>query len=339
MRRYRNVIFIALLGIIPLALAVYAARLVSSPPSEPPAAEASAPVEAPVEAPELRAVLAAARDLPVGTLLGEGDMVEADIDVNEVRSGHLLVEGLAETGPPYGHALREAMPAGAPLTRQSIVGPRQRGFLAAVLKPGTRAITILLGEGTRAGLIDPGDRVDVVLTARSRTGNGIENVLSRTILEDVRVLAVDRQIAAGSSNGPGEVERTRIVTATLEVLPEQTGLLALAENKGELALAVRPIAALGVRADTGETVNLHKLLSPPEEPEPVRLEAPQTTIRIIRGVEVSQENFASAAPADRGRRRDAGDDAAPPEELAVAAEARLAGPRSPMPKPTAGAAP
>ena len=338
MRRYRNVIFIALLGIVPLALTIYAARLVSSVPSEPPA-EVSAPAEAPVDAPELRAVLAAARDLPVGTLLGEGDMVEADIEVDAVRPGHLLVEGLAEAGPPYGHALREAMPAGAPFTRQSMVGPQQRGFLAAVLKPGTRAITILLGEGTRAGLIDPGDRVDVVLTARSRTANGIENVLSRTILEDVRVLAVDRQIAAESSSGPGEVERTRIVTATLEVLPEQTGLLALAENRGELALAVRPIAALGVRADTGETVNLHKLLSPPEEPEPVRLEAPQATIRVLRGVAVSQESFALAAPADRGRRRDAGEDAAPPDQLAVAAETRLAKPRSPTPKPTAGAAP
>lgn len=339
MRRYRNVIFIALLGIIPLALATYAARLVSSVPSEPPT-EASAPAEAPVDPPELLAVLAAARDLPVGTLLGEGDMVEVGIDADSVRPGHLLVEELPETGAPYGHALRESVPAGTPLTRQAMVGPRQRGFLAAVLKPGTRAITILLGEGTQhSGLIDPGDRVDVVLTARSRTGNGIENTLSRTILEDVRVLAVDRQIgsAAGPSNDRGEVERTKIVTATLEVLPEQTGLLALGEHKGELALAVRPIAALGVRADTGETVNLHKLLSPPEEPEPVRLEAPQTTIRVIRGVDVSQENFVPAAT-DRGRRRGAGEAAAPPDELADAAQARVAGPRSPMPKPTAGAA-
>ena len=342
MRRYRNVIFIALLGIIPLALAVYAARLVSSPPSGQPPTEASAPAEAtPAEPPDLRAVLAAARDLPAGTLLGEGDMVEAGIEADSVRSGHLLVEELPETGPPYGHALREAIPAGAPLTRQAMVGPRQRGFLAAVLTPGTRAITILLGEGTRhSGLIDPGDRVDVVLTARSRTGDGLENALSRTILEDVRVLAVDRQIgsAPGPSNEPGEVERTKIVTATLEVLPEQTGLLALGEHKGELALAVRPVAALGVRADTGETVNLHKLLSPPEEPEPVRLEAPQTTIRVIRGVEVSQENFALDDTADRDRRRDAGEAAAPPDEVAVAAGARVAGPRSPMSKPTAGAA-
>ena len=333
MRRYRNVIFIALLGIIPLALATYAARLVSSPPSGPPT-EASAPAEAPVAAPELRAVLAAARDLPVGTLLGEGDMVEADIDADSVRSGHLLVEELPETGAPYGHALREAVRDGAPLTRQAMVGPRQRGFLAAVLKPGTRAITILLGEGTQhSGLIDPGDRVDVVLTARSRTGGGIENVLSRTILEDVRVLAVDRQIgsAAGSSNERGEVERTKIVTATLEVLPEQTGLLALGEHKGELALAVRPIAALGVRAGTGETVDLHKLLSPPGEIEPARVEAPHTAIRVIRGVQVSQENFAPAATAHRGR--DAGNAGAPPDELAAAT-----GPRSPMPKPTAGAA-
>ena len=167
-------------------------------------------------------------------------------------------------------------------------------------------------------------------------------MLSRTILEDVRVLAVDRQIggAAGSSNDSGEVERTKIVTATLEVLPEQTGLLALGEHKGELALAVRPIAALGVRADSGETASLHKLLSPPGEPEPIRLEAVQTAIRVIRGVEVSQESFALAPDADRGRRRDAGEGAAPqPDEPAIAAVPRVAESRPPMPKSTAGAAP
>lgn len=345
MRRYRNIFFIALLGITPLMFAMYAPRLFDGTlSSEQPPVEASPLAEAPpAEPPELRAVLAAARDLPVGTLLREGDMVEVGLENDAVRPGHLVVEELSETGRPYGHALREAIPAGAPLTRQAMVGPRQRGFLAAVLKPGTRALTILLGEGTRhSGLIDPGDRVDVVLTAPSRTGQGIENVLSRTILEDVRVLAVDRQIggAAGSSNDRGEIERTKIVTATLEVLPEQTGLLALGEHKGELALAVRPIAALGVRADSGETASLHKLLSPPGESEPIRREAVQTAIRVIRGVEVSQESFALAPDADRGRRHDAGEGAAPqPDEPEIAAVPRGAEPRSPMPKSTAGAAP
>ena len=345
MRRYRNIIFIALLGITPLMVAIYAPRLLNSAllRGQPPV-EASPLAEAPPDKPpELRAVLAAARDLSVGTLLGEGDMVELGLEEDAVRPGHLVVKALPETGPPYGHALREAIPAGAPLTRRAMVGPRQRGFLAAVLKPGTRAITILLGKGTQhSGLIDPGDRVDVVLTARSRTGHGIENVLSRTILEDVRVLAVDRQFgsAAGSSNGRGEVERTKIVTATLEVLPEHTGLLALGEHKGELALAVRPIAALGVGPDPGETVSLHKLLSPPDESEPIPLEAVQTPIRVIRGVEVSQENFALSPTAERGRRHDAEEAAAPqPDEPATAAKPSAGGSRSPIPKPIAGAAP
>ena len=87
MRRYRNIIFIALLGITPLMLAMYLPSLLNSTlPSEQPAAEASHPAEAPPEEPpELRTVLAAARDLPVGTLLGEGDMIEAGLEEDAVR--------------------------------------------------------------------------------------------------------------------------------------------------------------------------------------------------------------------------------------------------------------
>ena len=292
MRRYRTVIIIALLGIIPMIAGVFAMRFVL-PDRQPEQVQAAAPAKPAVEKPELRLVLAAARDLPVGTLLGDEDWKELGIEVGLVRRGHITVLDPEGTGMPYGYVVREPIAGDSPLTWQSLVGPKQRGFLAAVLRPGMRAITVRLSAGTRhSGLIDPGDRVDVVLTADTRKG-GPDNVLSRTILEDVRVLAVDRRIgsAAGEVGGGGEVKRTEIVTATLEVLPTQTGLLALGEYEGELALAVRPLAAAGHRADAGEIVELNSLLSQPEQVRAQPEAAPQKTVRVIRGTSVTGESF------------------------------------------------
>ena len=294
MRRYRTVIIIALIGIVPIIAAVFAMRFIL-PASPPDQVQAAVPAEevvpVPVEELQLRMVLAAGRDLPVGTLLGEEDWTKLGIEEDLVRRGHIALDDLEDAAKPYGYVVRKAIPDGMPLTWQDLVGPRQRGFLAAVLKPGMRAITIRLGAGTRhSGLVDPGDRVDVVLTAQSRDG-GHHNVLSRTILEDTRVLAVDRRIGsvAGSKRETGEVERTEIVTATLEVFPEQTGLLALGEFEGELALAVRPLAASGVRSERSDITDLNALLARSAAPEPEL----RKTVRVIRGTEVSGETFES----------------------------------------------
>ena len=51
------------------------------------------------------------------------------------------------------------------VTAGSVVKPGERGFLAAVLEPGMRAISVPVDEAAgNAGLIFPGDRVDLILT-------------------------------------------------------------------------------------------------------------------------------------------------------------------------------
>ena len=292
MRRYRTVIIIALLGIVPMIGAVFVMRFIL-PDAEPVQTQAAVPAQqvapAPVveEKPDEVMVLAAARALPVGTLLADEHLTEAGIEEDLVMRRHIETEDLDQDELPHGYVVREAIAAGAPVTWTSLVGPRQRGFLAAVLRPGMRALTVKLGAGTRhSGLVDPGDRVDVVLTAHSRERDR-QNVLARTILEDVRVVAVDRRIGsgAGSAEGGGEVERKEIVTATLEVLPSQTGLLALGELEGELSLAVRPLAASGAPADALAVVDMQSLLALPQE------NLQQKTVRVVRGSEVSEVTF------------------------------------------------
>ena len=307
MRRYRTAIIIALLAIVPMIGALFAVRVfLPGDQNEEVQVAAVQPAEpAPVVRPQVRMVLAAARDLPVGTLLEEGDVIELGLEPETVRSAHIPLDGLNPDQIPYGHVVRKEIDSGAPLTWSALVGPRQRGFLAAVLNPGTRAITIRLGPGTRhSGLVDPGDRVDVVLTAASQSNNGQLSVVARTILEDVRVLAIDRWIGSAAPGSPaqsGEVQRSEIVTATLEVLPEQTGLLALGEHEGELALAVRPLAAAGVETNQGGMIDLHDLLSTPSTSRQAPALSLQKSVRVIRGTVVDGETFAphnSPAPAE-----------------------------------------
>ena len=285
MRRCRTVIVIALLGSVPVIAAVLVMRLVlpiGQSQAGVPAQQAAPVVE---EKAELVLVLAAAQFLPVGTLLADEHLTEVGIEEHLVVRGHIEVEGLDPDEMPYGHAVREAIEAGALLTRHSLVGPRQKGFLATVLKPGMRAVTVGAATGhTRP--FNPGDRVDVVLTARSRE-RGEQRVLVRKFLENVRVVAVDRgNGGAADVASPGdEVERKVIVTATLEVLPSQTGLVALAGLEGELSLAVRPPAAAGGPDEALGMVDMQGLPALP--PESLQ----QQIVRVVRGRAVSDAVF------------------------------------------------
>ena len=299
MRRYRTVFILALLLIVPLAVAVVAARFLL--PSEEPkqAAVTQKPAPEPVEEPKTRKVVAAARELRVGTLLRDEDLTTIDIAVDEIRREHVAMDDAKTVDALRGHVVRQTVAADTPLSRFALVGPGQRGFLAAVLRPGTRAATIRPGESAQhAGLIDPGDRVDVILVARLPLDSGPEQALTSTILEDVRVIAVDRQVGTGAGDGEGgkDVERTKIVTVTLEVSPTQADLLALAEQEGTLFLAIRPLAAAAAAAAAEgrvEAATLRDLLGLPE-PE-LETEAapppPPQTVRVIRGSNVSFETF------------------------------------------------
>ena len=280
MQRYRFVIVLALFGLLPVAATLYFALTfyaADRPPPQPAAAAAAAPEAPPAEPPPppKERVWAAARALPVGELLGDDDLAELEIEPERYREDrHFRFDEADEA--PHGYAVRAPLAAGAPLDRTSVVGPRQRGFLAAVLDPGMRAVTVEVGPATaHAALIDPGDRVDVILTATPGPGGrgafadeggafGEGGALARTIAEDVRVVAVDRLTAPpDDENGA----RAAIVTATLEVSPEQGDRLVLGEREGQISLAVRPLAALS-DASPRQPVALDELLYPPRPPPP-----------------------------------------------------------------------
>ena len=272
MQRYRVVIMLVLFGVLPVVVAFFVAlsfleeQEIESPPiAEAPVVEA----EPPPPPPETREVFAAARALPVGTLLGKDDLIKIELELAILdENEYLLVaktgidgttEGTTKAGL-RGYAVREAIAEGAPLTQASVVGPRQRGFLATVLRPGARAVTIRVGAATsHAGLIDPGDLVDVILSAELGIHGGERVVFSRTIAEDVRVVAIDRRV-----DRKDEVdEREPMTTATLEASPAQADRLVLGEHEGRLSLAVRSLAApatVAKRPAQADAVELREML-------------------------------------------------------------------------------
>ena len=255
MQRYRVVIMLVLVGVLPVVAAFFVAlSFLGEPEPEPTQAEVAPVAEEPppsTEPPETREVLVAARALAVGTLLGKDDLTRLSLDPAAIDEDHFVVTDAvtdAVTAKSLrGHAVREAIAEGAPLTRSAVVGPRQRGFLAAVLRPGARAVTIRVGPATsHGGLIDPGDRVDVILSAELAADGGERSVYARTIVEDVRVVAIDRRIGSGTDSTAGgegeEAGRTEMMTATLEASPAQGDRLVLGEHEGRLSLAVRSLA-------------------------------------------------------------------------------------------------
>jgi pilus assembly protein CpaB len=202
-------------------------------------------------------VLVAAHSMPAGTLMKDEDFTKKAIPSTEVPKGALTDTPDLRAGL-HGALLRHYLDAGNIMMSGDVLRPRDRGFLAAVLASGSRAISVgvdaISGDG---GLIWPGDRVDVILTQEldQKDAPLAKRFVSETVLSDVRVVAVDQSIAQGAvangDNATGKIART----VTLEVSPEQAERAALAERLGKVMLAIRAVD--GVMEATGRRTSVY----------------------------------------------------------------------------------
>jgi len=207
----------------------------------------------PAPAPEVKTteILAAARDLPTGTILKESDMKWVPWAAT-ADTAKLYIKGTTDMGTLIGAVLREGLRSDEPFIVGRVVQPHEQGFLAAVLTPGMRAVSVTLTPSAEvAGFIFPGDRVDVILThtfSRKDITEMNDRYVSETVITDARVLALDQK----SDNQ--SVEPKIATTATLEVTPKQAEKIALASglvsgpggaSHGALSLALRSLATEG----------------------------------------------------------------------------------------------
>jgi pilus assembly protein CpaB len=193
------------------------------------------------------AILAAAREIPAGGLLRKEDIVWKEVGPGAVGPGNLLRGQVSET-EFLGAISRRDVPAGQALVASEFVKPGDRRFLAAVLKPGSRAISISVDAAqSAAGLALPGDHVDIILT-QDFGENAAEpgrKTVGETMLRDVRVIAVDQSLnpmpAVGAERGAATADSRLPKTVTLELHERQAEALLVGAQLGKLQLAVRPL--------------------------------------------------------------------------------------------------
>lgn len=250
----KQVLIILVAGIAALG-AAFMFRQISAQPG-------AANVQEPVRVKEVEVatvqVLVAGRDLEVGELVTPEDMVwanwpEATTNENQFNDGD-NPEAIEEL---TGSVVRTRMYANEPIIPQKIVQKGETGYMAAILTPGMRAISVEIRSETGAGgFILPDDRVDVILTHEVEIVLGNERVerpVTTTIIENARVLAID----TAHVQSEGELAITGS-TATLELKPKQAELLALGERLGSISLALRAVS--DVNAAGGEVTAKTELL-------------------------------------------------------------------------------
>ncbi|WGF89206.1 Flp pilus assembly protein CpaB [Marinivivus vitaminiproducens] len=181
-------------------------------------------------------VLVAAAELPAGHVLQPGDLRWQAWPEDTLDPAY-RVQGQAEADDMVGAVVRSRVTPGEPLTASRVTMPGERGYLAAILTPGMRAIPVPIDAAKGvAGLVKPGDRVDLVLThaiRRDQNGLTVERAVSETTLRDIRVLAIDQRF-------DDRVNETGLgATATLEVTPKDVEAISVMLSLGAVSLSLR----------------------------------------------------------------------------------------------------
>ena len=185
-------------------------------------------------------VLVAQRALPVGTIITADAMAYQAWPKDMVQDAY-FIDGEADVSKLVGTVVRFPVTAGEPITQGSLVSPGDRGFLAAALGPGMRAVTVPVSAKTGvAGFVFPGDHIDLVLTQSVKSTEGEPLRASETILRNLRVLATDQSTETEKVDGKTVVRQFK--TVTLEVTPKIAEKIAVAQTIGTLSLSLRAIA-------------------------------------------------------------------------------------------------
>ena len=234
--------------------AVFLVRSMQAP--APAVAAVAAPAEAPkpIEIPT-KQILVANNNIPVGKFVSADDLRwqewPASAKVDSFVEQEKQPEGLEKM---VGAVARFELVAGEPVTFNKLVHPGTAGFMAVMLTPGMRAVSVeIAAEIAAGGFIQPNDRVDVIVTRDvEKSGGGSSggmNIRSDLILSNIRVLAIDAAYGppptpegaeAAVPSGQGQV----IIgsRATLELTERDATLLNTAKKAGEIALTLRSIA-------------------------------------------------------------------------------------------------
>ena len=229
------------------------------------------------------AILAAAHDMPGGTLLRKGDLTWVHVRDGEAPLGAMHDEKLA-----LDHPLLLPVTANQPLTRSVVASQKGIDGLPSTIEVGMRAITIPINDASGvAGLIQPRAHVDVLFTKPGQASDAV----TTTVIENVVVLAIGRTTeasspaptpaTASSTAAQSQALRPMAQSATLLVSPEEAQKIELAKNLGKLSLSLRnPLDDTGLENTVGTKANdIYPGLG--DKPEPIRAMMPPPVPKVV----------------------------------------------------------
>ncbi|HEX2148279.1 MAG TPA: Flp pilus assembly protein CpaB [Pseudorhizobium sp.] len=196
-------------------------------------------------------VLVSVGNLPVGSRLNEETLRWLAFPQDGVVEGFITEDARPQAISELdGMVVRLPIFEGEPIRGEKIADSSNR-IMSSLLPAGKRAVATEISVATGAGgFVLPNDRVDVIMVRRNDEGR----FLTENVLSNVRVLAIDQQIQE-SQDGAKTVVGT---TATLELTPDQTKVIAVAQQMADrLTLALRSVAD----AQEADTVAADYLLS------------------------------------------------------------------------------
>ena len=245
------ILLIAAVSAVAAAVVVRNLSQSSATPIRPALPSAPAQVTEVIETPQTP-VLVMVHDVSIGQLLGPDDFEGRDWPDTTINPNY-FTQDISPTAIEdlTGSVVRTSMVEQEPVLPHKIVRKGETGYMAALLTPGKRAVSVeISADKASGGFILPGDRVDVYVTydvelVDDATGEMNLRPNTTTILENVRVLAIDQMFRSDESG-----QYAIGSTATVELEPNKARLLVMADRIGEVSLALRSLRDAEKDGDT-----------------------------------------------------------------------------------------
>jgi len=251
----KRIILAAGLGIAALVVFTQVRKMGTPPPAV--ETKAAAPI---IQEVEYVDVLVAARSLALGTRVNADALQWKKWPAEALTPAFISNDTRPQAMVELDNAIvRSPIVEGEPINEGKLVKAGESGVMAALLKPGMRAVTTRISVDTAAGgFIQPGDRVDIILTRSiqqnsvgASAGQSNERLfISDTIFENVHVLAIDQTFSTSAEGGATVIGST----ATFEMSQADAELLQQSVAKGDLSLTLRGITNSRARAHSSATL-------------------------------------------------------------------------------------
>ncbi len=236
-------------------------------------------------------ILVAAVPLSGGALIQPNNISSATVLTTKAPSD-AIVDTPENRSSLTGAMVRVTLGQGAPITNGAVIHPGDHGFLAAVLSPGMRAVTVAVDNVTGAdGLIWPGDRVDVLLTQSIAGAPDSKSIAAEVVLSDVRVIATGTELIKSTSTNNNNSNNQPASTVTLEVTQEQAARCLVAVNLGKLSLIVHSAQSTATATTTTTPSPVWAGQVSPALSAAQPTEQPVTTVNVISAGNTGEFKF------------------------------------------------